>query len=136
VNGPAADLPRARGPCADDLVLCPLAAIPDPGSRGFRLPRREGLRDSFLEIFVVRRGHGVHGYVNRCPHNGTTLDWMPDRFLDRDGKVIVCGTHGAVFRIDDGECIDGPCAGARLHPVPVRVRRGQVVVARSVLAAI
>ena len=35
---------------------------------------------------------------------------MPDRFLSADGSLIVCATHGAEFRITDGECLRGPCS--------------------------
>ena len=34
--------------------------------------------------------------------------------------------HGAVFRLGDGVCTAGPCAGERLTPWPVAVRSGWV----------
>jgi len=34
--------------------------------------------------------------------------------------------HGALFRIEDGECLQGPCPGQRLSAVPAEVR-GEVV---------
>jgi len=43
-------------------------------------------------------------------------------------RTIVCATHGATFRPEDGYCIAGPCAGDRLEPVAVRVERGIVLV--------
>ncbi len=43
------------------------------------------------------------------------LNWTPDRFLDLERKQIICATRGAVFRIDDGLCVDGPCEGSRSH---------------------
>ena len=46
---------------------------------------------------------------------------MPDRYLTREGDLILCGTHGALFRPDDGLCVGGPCAGKSLTPWPVRV---------------
>jgi len=105
-------------------VLCRLDEVPDPGSRGFRVTRADG---SHLCLFVVRRGDSVVGYRNRCPHTGVSLDWMPDRFLDRHGARIVCATHGARFRIDDGLCVDGPCVGERLAAVAVAVAGGRIV---------
>jgi len=33
----------------------------------------------------------------------------------------MCAHHSALFRFDDGLCIDGPCAGAALEAVPVEV---------------
>jgi nitrite reductase/ring-hydroxylating ferredoxin subunit len=39
------------------------------------------------------------------------LDWQPNRFFDESGQWLVCGTHGAVYRPDSGECAGGPCRG-------------------------
>jgi nitrite reductase/ring-hydroxylating ferredoxin subunit len=100
--------------------LCALADIPDGASRGFTIARADG---ASLRVFAVRRGETVHAYLNRCPHRGTPLDWRPDDFLDREGRNIVCATHGAIFRVEDGVCIAGPCAGDQLTPLPLE-RRG------------
>jgi nitrite reductase/ring-hydroxylating ferredoxin subunit len=93
------------------LPLCRLDDIADPGSKGFELEDRS--------IFVIRRGAHIAGYVNSCPHTGGPLDWIEDQFLDLTRQHIVCATHGAVFRIGDGHCIAGPCAGDRLMPVRI-----------------
>jgi nitrite reductase/ring-hydroxylating ferredoxin subunit len=39
----------------------------------------------------------------------------------------LCSSHGALFRIVDGVCIAGPCAGQRLWPWPVKVEDDQVL---------
>ena len=36
--------------------------------------------------------------------------------------------HGAVFAPDTGICVEGPCLGARLEPLPVVHRGGELVV--------
>ena len=41
---------------------------------------------------------------------------------------IVCSTHGAEFRIEDGLCIGGPCRGDRLESVPAHIERGVIMV--------
>jgi nitrite reductase/ring-hydroxylating ferredoxin subunit len=79
------------------------------------------------DILVVRRGKNVYGYLNTCPHTGGPLDWVPDQFLDLTREYIQCATHGALFRIADGVCVYGPCAGDRLTPVPTAVEAGEVV---------
>ena len=101
-------------------TLCALADIADPGGKGFVL-------DDGRRIFVIRRGRRVWGYVNACPHQGVNLDWRPDVFLSVDRSAIQCSTHGARFRIEDGECLAGPCLGSALSPVPVAVAGGMVV---------
>ena len=77
----------------------------------------------------MRQGALARVYVNSCPHLGVPLDWAPDRFLSRDGSLIVCATHGAVFRIENGACLHGPCYGDRLEPVTVYVKDGTLYVA-------
>ncbi|MGK0673515.1 MAG: PfkB family carbohydrate kinase [Halothiobacillaceae bacterium] len=109
-----------------DERLCPLASLPDPGSRGFEVEIDGVMRP----IFVVRQGNAVKGYLNSCPHLGAELNGQPDGFLDADQRYILCAVHGALFEIDDGRCIAGPCRGEALTPVEVRVKRGQVVLVR------
>jgi nitrite reductase/ring-hydroxylating ferredoxin subunit len=104
-------------------ALCPLAEIPDPGSRGFEIEGR------FL--FLVRRGNVLAGYVNSCPHTGGPLDWVEGRFLDFEQRHILCATHGAIFRIEDGHCLAGTCAGKALTKVAVVAEEGIVLLAES-----
>jgi nitrite reductase/ring-hydroxylating ferredoxin subunit len=106
--------------------LCRLEDIPDGEGRGFDI--EEG--DDLLEIFVVRRGARVHGYRNDCPHIGTPLNWVDDQFMTLDKTHILCATHGAEFRIEDGYCLAGPCMGESLTPVDVAVENGAVVLRR------
>ena len=96
--------------------------IAEPGSRGFRI----GAGGEARAIFVVRHGGRVVGYENSCPHLGSPLDWVPDRFLDLEKRFILCATHGALFQIADGLCIAGPCAGKSLKRVPIRIEAGGI----------
>jgi nitrite reductase/ring-hydroxylating ferredoxin subunit len=86
------------------------------------------LPDGPGEVFVVRQGDRVYGYLNQCPHTGGPLDWVPDQFLNLEQDHIQCATHGALFHIQDGFCVAGPCAGDRLTPVPTSVEDGEIVV--------
>ncbi len=104
-------------------ILCRLDDLAVPGSKGFTL----GTGAAAREIFVVRDASGVYAYENDCPHAGSMLDWVPDRFLTRDKTHILCATHGATFRIHDGYCVCGPCAGASLAPVRIAVVAGTVL---------
>jgi len=106
-------------------VLCRFDDLADRSGKGFGF----GSGGRRFEMFVVRRDGRVYGYVNVCPHAGTPLDWTPDLFLTRDKANLLCATHGARFRIEDGFCVAGPCPGASLTPVPVAVENGNVVVA-------
>lgn len=101
--------------------LCALADLDRTGAKGITLTDGGSTR----ELFVVRKDDGMYAYENCCPHTGGPLDWIPNQFLDENGGLIVCATHAAVFRIHDGRCIAGPCAGAhlRLSPSPSATMR-------------
>ncbi len=106
-------------------TLCRLDEWPPGTSRGFG-PAPGG----FTGLFGVRPldGGGPYVYVNACPHIGVSLDWTPGEVLTRDRSQIVCATHGALFTIETGECVDGPCKGDRLERVPVAIADGWVLV--------
>ena len=106
-------------------VLCRLADLPEGTTRGFDL-ERDG---AATRIFLVNWDGVVHGYVNSCPHVGTPLDWLPDRFLSPDDAWVMCATHGALFRPEDGYCVFGPCAGLSLARVPLAIVDGEIRVA-------
>lgn len=79
------------------------------------------------EIVLIRVSHEeIVAYHNRCPHTGASLNWLPDQFLDHTGEYIQCSNHAALFRIEDGVCIFGPCSGQSLVPVPLKIHAGQV----------
>lgn len=107
------------------VLLCQLDELPDPGSRSFHF--RAG--DNIFLGFVVRRGETLAGYVDSCPHTGQPLGGPTGRHVTRENDLILCSGHGALFRIEDGVCTSGPCAGQRLETWAVEVRDGQVVTA-------
>lgn len=108
-------------------VVCRLEDVPDGDARGFELDDgHDGEEGRPLRLIVVRQGEHALVYVNRCPHRGTPLDWMPDRFLDAEGRHLICATHGALFRVEDGLCMAGPCAGDALVRVAAWVVDGEV----------
>lgn len=104
------------------VKLGPLALIPDGTARNFVLEMKAGR----FHGFVVRRGDAVHGYVDRCAHMALPLAQQLDQYLTPDGGLIQCSWHGALYRIDDGVCVGGPCTGARLQPWPVTVIDGTI----------
>ena len=104
------------------VVLGPLADITDGGARNYVLQLRAGR----FHGFVVRQGEQAFGYVDRCPHWHLPLARTLDDYLAPGGARIQCGWHGALFQVDDGRCVAGPCAGGRLLPWPVEVVNGLV----------
>jgi len=94
-----------------------LADIPSGSARGYQTTPE-------LSVFAVRVDDKVSVYRNRCPHKGIELNWVPDKFLDRDGEYLQCSSHGALFEIHTGKCIVGPCGGAYLEKLNSCVQDG------------
>lgn len=112
---------------ASDLVKAPCA--------GYVLLRvDENGKSVPWPILIVRSGKKYFGYVNRCPHQGTRLDFEPKQFLDPTHRFLLCGKHGAQFDIPTGHCIQGPCQGERLEPVELVLDDGDICVAGVRLA--
>ncbi len=76
------------------------------------------------DAFAVRWRGRVYAYVNSCRHQSLPLDFGDAHFFDEAADALVCCHHGARYRPDTGECLDGPCAGARLTPLRVFEREG------------
>jgi nitrite reductase/ring-hydroxylating ferredoxin subunit len=105
--------------------LCPLDAIVSGTARNFVIQLPAGR----FQGFVVRKGRSAVGYVDRCPHAGLPLAQTLDDYLTPDGALISCSWHGALFRIADGVCLGGPCAGRSLTAWPVTVESDWIVTA-------
>ncbi|QKE64431.1 Rieske 2Fe-2S domain-containing protein [Aquipseudomonas campi] len=93
-------------------LLCAPHELAEGQSRGFSI---DG-----LALLAVRRDGRVYVYRNRCPHRGLNLEWRADDFLDASGSLLQCAHHGALFLIESGECLTGPCAGQALQAVECR----------------
>jgi nitrite reductase/ring-hydroxylating ferredoxin subunit len=110
---------------APGTTLCRLEDVADPGAKSLYFE----VWPAAFSGFVVRRGQDVWGYVDSCPHAALPLAAFEDRYLTREKDRILCARHGALFRIEDGYCTSGPCAGQRLQRWPVRVEDGRVLAA-------
>ena len=81
----------------------------------------DGLR---RDAFVVRYRGGLYAYLNTCRHELLPLDFGDARFFDDEYDALVCCHHGARYRPETGECLDGPCAGGRLTALALEERDG------------
>lgn len=79
-----------------------------------------------VRAFALRFDGRVVAYINRCAHVPTELDWLPGEFLDAERQTIVCSIHGARYEPGSGRCLGGPCGRARLMPLEVSERDGDV----------
>ena len=119
----------------EPLVLSDLEGTPPPGTMLLQLtdlPEHGGKEVIFTEdrfrtsIFVQKTDDTVAVFLNHCPHAGTPLNMLGDRFLDMRGKNILCRTHGATFNRTSGKCINGPCKGEYLRPIAHRIENGAI----------
>ena len=87
-------------------VLCQVHEIEEDSARGFDVDGQS--------VFAVKKDGQIYVYINSCPHIGIPLEFQPDEFLDMEKRFIQCANHGALFEIETGDCIAGPCAGQAL----------------------
>ena len=95
---------------AERIALCAASEIVEGAAKGFLI--------NDLSLFALRRDGEIYVYRNSCPHLGVELNWREDMFFDRDGELIQCALHGALFAPATGECLAGPCYGHYLQAIP------------------
>ena len=116
-------------------LICARDALHDGGTGvRFSLPQHsvdviDGVSNNgqIQNAFAIAFQGQVYAYQNCCPHLGTELDWQPGEVFDETGLYLICATHGAAFEPDSGRCIGGPCLGASLKKIAVKVENNQVV---------
>lgn len=102
------------------VLLCSTETFSDRRGKGFDV---DGVK-----IFIVTLGGNYYAYINRCPHQNVPLDWDNDQFLDCDGELVQCASHGAQFVIESGVCVAGPCTGQRLTKLELSIVNGDIFV--------
>eukprot|EP00755_Sulcionema_specki_P037287 Sspe_Gene.108643::Locus_87770_Transcript_1_1_Confidence_1.000_Length_1184::g.108643::m.108643 len=111
----------------------------EPSPHLVPLPASDGLAEgeavvapvnSRGESIILARKYGqLHGYANRCPHVGVPLNWLEDDgVLDSTNEFLCCSAHHATFRLEDGYCVSGPCAGQSLPKLPLKQHDGQLCI--------
>jgi nitrite reductase/ring-hydroxylating ferredoxin subunit len=107
-------------------AFAPIRILPDAR----RLREGDGLRFTVVldgvsrDAFAVRFRGTVHAYLNTCRHQLQNLDFGDAHFFDERCDALVCCHHGARYRPETGECVEGPCLGARLTALAVEEREG------------
>jgi naringenin degradation protein FdeD len=121
----AAHLQNGGRQALSDRILCRVDELAEGSARGFRF----GMGAAVRAVFIVKKGGAIYAYDDACPHMGTPLAFLPDRYVDRDGRDLLCATHGARFRIEDGFCLSGPCAGRSLARATIRIESDVIILA-------
>ena len=109
-----------------ERVICRRTDLADGGvAVKFTIARENP--SAALPCFAIAFKGAAYAYVNSCPHRGTELDWQPGEVFEETGLYLICATHGALFAPESGLCVAGPCQGARLQPLAIKVCGNDVV---------
>ena len=85
----------------------------------------------YVTGFVIRYQNKVYAYVNQCAHVPVELDWNHGDFFTAQKDFLICATHGAHYRPDNGFCVMGPCKGKQLKNIPVTEQNQQIIINTS-----
>ncbi|BCH66639.1 hypothetical protein RvVAT039_38550 [Agrobacterium vitis] len=98
--------------------LCRQDAVGEGEAKGFG--PLEGFR---RKIIVIRRDGKLHAWLDACPHysSGTPMAWKTDAYFNGEKTHLACNSHGALFDLETGECVLGPCLGQGLTRVDIAV---------------
>ncbi len=72
-------------------------------------------------VVLIRNGDQVKAFINHCPHQHVPLNEAYKVDVNPFKKILKCSVHDAWFKIEDGECVEGPCQGEYLTPFPIRI---------------
>lgn len=108
-----------------DIIAIDSADLVD-GGKGIRfaLPAL----GEFVTGFVVRFQGKPYAYVNRCAHVSVELDWVEGDFFTAQQDFLICSTHGAHYRPDNGFCVMGPCKGKSLKPIKAIEQNQKIII--------
>jgi 8-oxo-dGTP diphosphatase len=105
----------ARSPFIEDSE-----SLPSLRAVSFRKPRPDGA-GTVSGLLVATQDGGARAYRNVCPHVPIPLDRGGEPLLTEEG-FLACRNHGALFDVENGLCVAGPCAGESLESIPVEPR--------------
>jgi len=82
----------------------------------------------FVTGFVVRFKGEPYAYINQCAHVSVELDWNEGEFFTAQQDFLICSTHGAHYRPDNGFCVMGPCKGKNLKSINVIEQNQKIII--------
>ena len=83
-------------------------------------------RGATLDAMLINHEDRLFAYVNRCCHLSISLDWVDNQFFTEDKRHLICANHGAIYEPTNGECVWGPCFGAFLQGVPLKIEAEKI----------
>ena len=108
----------------DHLVVIPKKKFENLSTKTFELK----IRGKIVKGFVVRKANQYFAYMNLCKHLPVTLDLNDGNFFTFDKAHFQCHMHGAMYEIETGFCVAGPCQGARLDALPIKQEESRLII--------
>jgi nitrite reductase/ring-hydroxylating ferredoxin subunit len=105
------------------LYVCRRDALRPAEVKAVELPRGPDKRPREALVLLGEDGE-PRAYLNRCRHLPVPIDGGSKQYLTRGGEYLLCGTHGALYRKDDGMCIAGPCLNLALEKLTLVEENG------------
>jgi nitrite reductase/ring-hydroxylating ferredoxin subunit len=110
---------------AENILFFPSTSLEESGlGIRFNMP----MYGAFASGFLIRFQGKAYAYVNQCAHVPVELDWKEGEFFTTQKDFIICATHGAHYRPDNGFCVMGPCKGRSLKPIAVKEENEKIAV--------
>ncbi len=112
------------------FVICDADSFAPGAAKDFRLSRidENGETRPFPIVVIRTAANEYVGYANACAHKSVMLNAGNGKFFSQDKKFLECGQHGALYEIETGLCVDGPCKGKSLKPIALAVIDDEVCV--------
>jgi nitrite reductase/ring-hydroxylating ferredoxin subunit len=98
--------------------------FPDQSARSFKAT----VKGRIFRGLVVKKAGKFYAYQNLCQHLPITLDLNDDKFFNHENTHLQCHMHGAMYELDTGICIAGPCVGAKLVSLSFTEEESRLVV--------
>ncbi|MCS4533488.1 Rieske (2Fe-2S) protein [Neisseria montereyensis] len=95
----------------EKIFLCSQEELDEAGVIKVPHPTQSG-----ITIMLIKKDDHCFAYRNICPHYSIQLDNAKGRFFTYQNRYIMCAHHSAMFEIETGLCVDGPCKNHSLVP--------------------
>ena len=86
------------------------------------------MRGQIFQGFVIFKGGKYFAYQNLCQHLPITLDLNDENFFNHERQFLQCHMHGALYEVETGLCVGGPCLGAKLIALEFEERVSEIVI--------
>lgn len=86
------------------------------------------IKGKTLKGLVVKKNGRYFAYHNLCKHLPVTLDLNDGAFFTHDKSHLQCHMHGAMYEVETGFCVAGPCQGARLTTLELKEEENQLII--------